>query len=83
MADTIKLQKTEEEKKAEASPKGDVINLRDKVTVYSTDKDPHHKTGDPIVCHPKIAQDIVKRGLATEAKTSSSKKDKGSDDIEI
>lgn len=44
---------------------GKPIDLQKKITVYSTDKDPHHATGDPINLHPETAAVIVKRGLAT------------------
>jgi hypothetical protein len=75
MADTIKLQKTDKEIEAEKSAKGDTIDLRAKVSVFSADKDPHHKTGTEIKVHPKVAQNLIKNGFVTE-KPGEAKDDK-------
>lgn len=65
MAEKAQVIKTDKEKAAEKTKQGDIINLRDKVTVYSADKDPHHKTGTAISVHPKQAQALYKRGFVT------------------
>ncbi len=47
---------------------GKYVDLREKKTVYATDKAPHHKEGEEIVAHPMVADTFVKRGFATEKK---------------
>lgn len=54
------------------------IKLRDKVEVFSTEKDPWHVTGSMFRVHPEIAKKLIERGLAaeTEAQAKASKKTK-------
>lgn len=68
------------QEKLAAEGKGSFSNLQEKVTVYSTDKDKAHSTGDPIRVHPKVADRIVKDGLAT--RTAPGKKEKEEDEEE-
>lgn len=42
----------------------EIGDLRDKVTVVATGKALFHKEGEEYMCHPKIAELIVKRGFA-------------------
>lgn len=57
MADTIKTK---------GSDKEEVIDLTKKVTVYSTDANPHIPTGEAFEVHPKVAEKIIANGLAVE-----------------
>lgn len=43
---------------------GEVIRLRDKVEVISTEKDPYHVTGERFKVHPKVAEKLIANGLA-------------------
>lgn len=45
---------------------GEVIRLRDKVEVFSTEKDPYHVTGEGFKVHPKVAEKLFNNGLATK-----------------
>lgn len=47
---------------------GEVIKLRDKVEVVSTDKDPYHITGEKFKVHPKVAEKLYANGLAKPTK---------------
>lgn len=52
----------------------DKINLDDRQTVYLTAeaysvKKGYHKAGDAVQRHPKQAEELIKKGFATEAKT--------------
>jgi len=51
---------------ASIKDKGEVIDLKAKVTVYSTDKDKHHVTGEAMNVAPKVAEKLIKNGMATE-----------------
>lgn len=62
------MSKKVEEKKQEP------IDLREKVEVFSTDKDPHHETGSVFKVHPKLADSLVERGLATKEAPKEGKK---------
>lgn len=53
-----------------------VVDLRERVTVYSTEKDPHHITGEPFSPSKAVAEKLVKKGLATEQPDSSTSKAK-------
>jgi hypothetical protein len=78
MAEKAQVIKSDKEKSAEKTKQGDVINLRDKVTVYSKDKDPHHATGTAIQVHPKQAQALYKRGFVSlQPETAKDDKFKG------
>lgn len=51
-----------------AEGKGEeVIDLTEKQTVYATEKAPHHQEGEEMIVHPKIADQFIKKGFATEA----------------
>lgn len=54
------------------------FDITERVTVYSTDKDPHHTTGDPMNVGVLVAKKLIKNGMATEQppKSSTSKTDK-------
>jgi hypothetical protein len=47
---------------------GPVINLRDKVEVVSTEKDPYHITGETFKVHPEVAKKLIANGLAKAKK---------------
>lgn len=70
---------TKNKVKAEApeKKKGEVIDLQEKVVVYSTDKDPHHETGSAFKVHPKVAERLIKDKLATEDEPAPEKGKKG------
>lgn len=53
-------------KEVKKKVEGEVVDLKEKTTVYSTDKDPHHETGEEMSVHPKVAEKLIKKGLATE-----------------
>jgi hypothetical protein len=44
---------------------GQVIDLTKRVTVYSSDKDPHHVTGTAMNVGILVAEKLVKNGMAT------------------
>lgn len=46
----------------------EIIDLMQKVTVYATGIAPHHTEGDEITVHPKVAEQFIKNGFATESK---------------
>lgn len=48
------------------SNKEKTIKLRDKIQVWSTDKDPYHVTGESFNVHPEVAEKLVNNGLATK-----------------
>lgn len=52
---------------------GDVIDLTKRVTVYSTDKDKHHKTGDPMNVSQLVAEKLLANGMATKEPTTNKK----------
>lgn len=54
--------------------KAEAIQLREKTTVYATAKAKQYKEGEPIVCHPKLAEHYIEVGFATE-KPKAAKKD--------
>jgi hypothetical protein len=43
-----------------------IVDLREKTTVYATEKSRYHKAGEPIVTHPLLAAKLIKAGKATE-----------------
>lgn len=50
-------------------PKGSKgVDLREKETVYATMLAPHHKEGEAVVVHPKLAAHFKKQGYATAKK---------------
>ena len=49
-------------------PKKEIEKITTKVTVYSTDKDSHHKTGESWVVNQKLAESMEERGLVTLTK---------------
>jgi hypothetical protein len=51
-----------------------IVDLRERVTVYSTEKDPYHTTGDAMNVAPAVAEKLIKKGLATDSKPSKSSK---------
>lgn len=55
-------------KKEEGTP----IDLRERVTVYSTDKDKYHTTGDAMNVAPAVAEKLIKNGMATKDATKGS-----------
>lgn len=44
----------------------EVIDTRDKVTVYATSKAPHHKAGEAVEIHPNHKEKYLKAGWFTE-----------------
>jgi hypothetical protein len=42
----------------------EIIDLTSKKTVVMTDKAPHHKKGEEVSVHPKIADLFIERGYA-------------------
>lgn len=53
-----------DKKPSASNQKPKVINLREKVTVVSTSKDPHHKDGEEFKVHPEVAKRLVEKGFA-------------------
>lgn len=64
-----------EQKKGGKKQEGTPIHLRDKVEVFSTEKDPHHKTGSAFKVHPKVAEVLVKRGMISMEPVKPAKKE--------
>jgi len=60
--------------KARDKDGSEIIDLREKTSVYSTNKDPHHVTGEEFKVHPKVAEKLIKKGLATAEKPKEAKK---------
>jgi hypothetical protein len=51
-----------------------VVDLRERTTVYSTDLDKYHETGSAMHVATAVAENLVKKGLATtEAPKAKSK----------
>lgn len=61
---------------AKQQEEGKPIDLTERVTVYSTDKDKFHETGAEMNVAPAVADKLIKNGMATKEapKSSSSKK---------
>lgn len=70
-----------EVKKGAKKQEGTPIHLREKVDVYSTDKDPYHKTGSTFKVHPKVAEILVKRGLISMEPGKAASKASAKDDL--
>lgn len=49
--------------------KDEIVNLREKVTVYGTGKSDYMPIGRAFEVHPLHAETLVKNGVATEKKT--------------
>lgn len=49
------------------------VDFKEKVSVYSTDKDKYHKTGAEMKVTPLQAEDLLKRGLVSKEPTESKK----------
>jgi len=47
---------------------GQYVDLTDTVKIYATDKAPYHKEGEEINTHPKMAENFISKGFATEKK---------------
>lgn len=56
-----------------AKDKDQVINLKEKVTVYATKSAKYHKEGQEISCHPLLAEHMVMKGVAVEKAKKASK----------
>jgi hypothetical protein len=52
---------------------GTPFDITQRVTVYSTDKDKNHTTGDYIEVGALVAEDLIKNGFATADKPKPSK----------
>jgi hypothetical protein len=53
-------------KKSKKDEKVSLGNYRDQfVTVYGTESNPYHATGEPIELHPDAAQHLINKGFAT------------------
>lgn len=47
---------------------GQYADLTEKTTVYATATAPYHKEGAEVVVHPKLAEQFIAKGYATEKK---------------
>lgn len=56
----------------------EIVDLTSKTTVVMTKKAPHHKEGEEVQVHPKIADLFIERGYAV----AKGKKEKGDDENE-
>ena len=45
---------------------GGLVRPKDKVTVYSTDKDPFHKDGEAFQVHRALAEKLIAAGKVTD-----------------
>lgn len=54
---------------------GEVIKLKETVTVYATDKHKHAEAGAKLTMHPKLAEYLSKKGWVTSDAKKSGKKD--------
>ena len=50
----------------------EIIDTKQRVTVYATAKNKHVKTGKEMLVHPKIAEKLIKNGMATDKKATKS-----------
>lgn len=50
------------------------VRPQDMTTVYSTDVDKFHTTGDPIECHVELAKKLIEQGKATAEPPKAGKK---------
>jgi hypothetical protein len=46
--------------------KNNVVKVRERVTVYATDKSKYYRVGDEMSVHPVLAKKLVKAGKAVE-----------------
>jgi hypothetical protein len=49
-----------------AEEKKRVVRVRERVSVYATDKSKYYRAGDEMKVHPELAKKLVKAGKATE-----------------
>jgi len=54
---------------------GEVIKLKETVTVYATDKHKHAEAGSKLTMHPKLAEYLTKKGWVSSEPKKAAKKD--------